>query len=95
MDARWTQCTPSEYAWERSALAYLKSVIPDREPYRAWANAEFIGADGSVNEIDLLLIAPAGIILRRNLIIYGIGVINIPFIGIKMIDVILVFVRPV
>lgn len=63
MDARWTQCTPSEYAWERSALAYLKSVIPDREPYRAWANAEFIGADGSVNEIDLLLIAPAGIAL--------------------------------
>jgi serine/threonine protein kinase len=62
-DARWTQCTPSEYAWERSALAYLKSVIPDREPYRAWANAEFIGADGSVNEIDLLLIAPAGIVL--------------------------------
>jgi serine/threonine protein kinase len=62
-DARWTQCTPSEYAWERSALAYLKSVIPDREPYRAWANAEFIGADGSVNEIDLLLIAPAGVVL--------------------------------
>ena len=62
-DARWTQCTPSEYAWERSALAYLKSVIPDREPYRAWANAEFIGADGSVNEIDLLLIAPGGIVL--------------------------------
>ena len=62
-DARWTQCTPSEYAWERSALAYLKSVIPDREPYRAWANAEFIGGDGSVNEIDLLLIAPAGVVL--------------------------------
>jgi serine/threonine protein kinase len=62
-DVRWTQCTPSEYAWERSALAYLKSIIPDREPYRAWANAEFIGADGSVNEMDLLLIAPAGIIL--------------------------------
>ena len=45
-DARWVQCTPSEYAWERSALAYLKSVIPNREPYRAWANAEFVGADG-------------------------------------------------
>jgi hypothetical protein len=57
-DARWTLCAPSEYVWEGSALAYLKSVIPDREPYRAWANAQFIGADGSVNEIDLLLIAP-------------------------------------
>ena len=62
-DARWVQCTPSEYAWERSALAYLKSVIPNREPYRAWANAEFVGADGSVNEIDLLLITQAGIVL--------------------------------
>ena len=60
-DRRWVQCTPSEYAWERAALAYLKEVIPAREPYRAWANAEFLGGDGSVNEIDLLLITPAGI----------------------------------
>jgi hypothetical protein len=60
-DRRWVQCTPSEYAWERAALEYLKQVIPTGEPYRAWANAEFLGADGSVNEIDLLLITPAGI----------------------------------
>src|ERR1700687_330622 len=39
--------------------------------------------------------APAGIILRRNLIVYGIGGIIIPFIGIKLIDVILVFVHAV
>ena len=39
--------------------------------------------------------APAGIILRRNLVIYGIGGIIIPFIGIKLIDVILVFVHAV
>ncbi|MGH3219869.1 MAG: BREX system serine/threonine kinase PglW [Streptosporangiaceae bacterium] len=60
-DRRWVQCTPSEYAWERAALAYLKEIIPAREPYRAWANAEFLGQDGSVNEVDLLLITPAGI----------------------------------
>jgi serine/threonine protein kinase len=60
-DRRWVQCTPSEFAWERAALAYLKEIIPAREPYRAWANAEFLGQDGSVNEIDLLLITPAGI----------------------------------
>lgn len=59
-DSRWVQCTPSEYAWERAALAYLKEIIPDREPYRAWANAEFLGQDGSVNEVDLLLITPRG-----------------------------------
>jgi K+-transporting ATPase ATPase B chain len=34
--------------------------------------------------------APAAVILRRNLIIYGIGGIIIPFIGIKLIDVLLV-----
>jgi K+-transporting ATPase ATPase B chain len=39
--------------------------------------------------------APAGIILRRNLVVYGIGGIIIPFIGIKLIDVILVFVHAV
>jgi K+-transporting ATPase ATPase B chain len=33
--------------------------------------------------------APAGVILRRNLIIYGLGGILIPFAGIKLIDVIL------
>jgi serine/threonine protein kinase len=60
-DRRWVQCTPSEFAWERAALGYLKEIIPAREPYRAWANAEFLGQDGSVNEIDLLLITPAGI----------------------------------
>ncbi len=60
-DQRWVQCTPSEYAWERAALEYLKQIIPTGEPYRAWANAEFLGADGSVNEIDLLLITRAGI----------------------------------
>ena len=37
--------------------------------------------------------APAGIILRRNLVIYGIGGLIVPFIGIKLIDVILVLVR--
>jgi K+-transporting ATPase ATPase B chain len=39
--------------------------------------------------------APAGIILRRNLIVYGIGGLIVPFIGIKLIDVILVLVRAV
>ena len=62
-DVRWVQCTPSEYAWERAALAYLEALFPKREPYRAWANAEFIGSDGSVNEIDLLLVTPARIIV--------------------------------
>ena len=62
-ERRWVQCTPSEFAWERAALAYLRTLLPDGEPYRAWANAEFIGTDGSVNEVDLLLITPRQLIV--------------------------------
>jgi K+-transporting ATPase ATPase B chain len=37
--------------------------------------------------------APAAVILRRNLLIYGVGGILVPFVGIKAIDVILTFLR--
>jgi K+-transporting ATPase ATPase B chain len=33
--------------------------------------------------------APAGIILRRNLLVYGVGGLLVPFVGIKLIDVFL------
>jgi len=36
---------------------------PDHEPYRAWANFEFIALDGSINEVDLLLLTPMGFFL--------------------------------
>ena len=35
--------------------------------------------------------AAAGVILRRNLVIYGVGGLLVPFAGIKLIDVVLVF----
>ncbi len=35
----------------------------------------------------------AGPLLRRNLIIYGVGGVIIPFIGIKLIDVIITTLR--
>jgi K+-transporting ATPase ATPase B chain len=34
--------------------------------------------------------APAAVILRRNLVVYGLGGLVVPFVGIKMIDVLLV-----
>jgi K+-transporting ATPase ATPase B chain len=37
--------------------------------------------------------APAAVILRRNLILYGFGGLVLPFIGIKAIDVLLVAAR--
>ena len=49
MDKLWKQITPSDFSWEREALAFLKDKLPDHEPYRAWANFEFIAQDGSIN----------------------------------------------
>ena len=54
---RWIEITPSEYAWEREALDYLKARLPDGEPFRAWSNFEFIAEDGSINEVDLLVVS--------------------------------------
>jgi serine/threonine protein kinase len=62
MKASWTQVTPSEYPWEREALAFLQARLPDFEPYRAWANFEFI-TDGTVSEVDVLVIARKAIFL--------------------------------
>jgi K+-transporting ATPase ATPase B chain len=37
--------------------------------------------------------APASVILRRNLFVYGVGGLIVPFIGIKVIDVLIVFLH--
>jgi K+-transporting ATPase ATPase B chain len=37
--------------------------------------------------------APAGITLRRNLIVYGVGGLIVPFVGIKALDLLLVVAR--
>lgn len=57
---RWRQITPSEFAWEREALAFLRAGLPDCEPYRAWANFEFVADDGAIYEVDALVLTPAG-----------------------------------
>jgi len=62
MDRAWTEITPSEFAWEREALAFLKAGLPDHEPYRAWANFEFV-LDGSIGEVDVLVVSPKGVFL--------------------------------
>ena len=54
---RWIEITPSEYAWEREALDYLRSRLPDGGPFRAWSNFEFVAGDGSINELDLLVVS--------------------------------------
>lgn len=62
MNDTWIQVTPSEYPWEREALEHLKHGLPDHEPYRAWANFEFV-LDGVISEVDALVAVPKGIFL--------------------------------
>src|SRR5262245_26561979 len=60
---RWKVISPSEYQWEREALDYIRENLPDNEIYRAWTNFEFISDDGSINEVDLLIVTPCGFFL--------------------------------
>jgi hypothetical protein len=59
----WTTVTESKYPWEQDALDFVRQQFPSHEPYRAWANFEFIADDGSINEVDLLLFTPQGFFL--------------------------------
>jgi len=61
--ANWHAITPSPYPWEKEAFDYIQSQFPAHEPYRAWANFEFIADDGSLNEVDLLVFTPQGFFL--------------------------------
>jgi Nuclease-related domain len=49
--------TEPQFPWERSALTYLRERLPDQEPFRAWSNFEFIAEDGSINEVDLMVVS--------------------------------------
>jgi serine/threonine protein kinase len=60
---RWKQFAESRYAHEREALDFLREALPDRDPVFVYTNFEFIGDDGSVNEIDALVVTQAGVFL--------------------------------
>lgn len=61
--SNWMTITESRYPWEREALEFVRAQFPKHEPYRAWANFEFIADDGSINEVDLLVFTPQGFFL--------------------------------
>jgi serine/threonine protein kinase len=60
---RWTAIAESQLPWERAALDWLRAELPDRDPWHAWANFEFIDDDGKVNEVDALILSPGGLFL--------------------------------
>ncbi|MGZ3317204.1 MAG: NERD domain-containing protein, partial [Isosphaeraceae bacterium] len=59
----WIKIAESGYPWEREALEFVRTTFPTHEPYRAWSNFEFIADDGSINEVDLLVLTPEGFFL--------------------------------
>lgn len=62
-DARWKTITPSAFSWEQDAFTYIRERLPDLDPWRAWSNFEFIADDGTINEVDLLVLTPVGFFL--------------------------------
>jgi serine/threonine protein kinase len=61
--SRWQAIAESNFAWEREALEWLRSNLPDRDPWHVWSNFEFIDDEGKVNEVDALVLSPAGLFL--------------------------------
>ena len=57
MTGRWTAISPSQFPWEQDALDHVQRAFPNREPFRVYSNFEFIADDGSINEVDLLIIS--------------------------------------
>jgi serine/threonine protein kinase len=53
----WMAVTEPAFPWEREALSYIRQRLPEQEPFRAWSNFEFVADDGSINEVDLLVVS--------------------------------------
>ncbi|MET8663345.1 BREX system serine/threonine kinase PglW [Streptomyces tendae] len=60
---RWFQPRRSGFRWEQEGLEHVRQLMPDAEPYRAWATFRFTGVTGRVNECDLLIAVPGGVYL--------------------------------
>ena len=60
---RWFQERTSPYPWEQDGLDHIRRLMPQAEPYRAWATFSFTAASGRVNECDLLIAVPGGLYL--------------------------------
>ncbi|MFJ4771561.1 BREX system serine/threonine kinase PglW [Streptomyces uncialis] len=60
---RWFQARRSGYRWEQEGLDHVRQLMPQAEPYRAWATFQFTAASGRVNECDLLIAVPGGLYL--------------------------------
>ncbi len=61
--SRWKVITPSEFPWEQEAFDFIRSQLPDSDPYLAWQGFNFISDNGSIYEVDVLILTPMGFFL--------------------------------
>ncbi len=54
---RWHTVQASAFAHEQEALDVLSAALPAVPPFRAWSNFEFLAEDGSINEVDALVVS--------------------------------------
>ena len=64
MTSRWKTISPSQFPWEQDALDFIQRALPNREPFRAYSNFEFVADVGSINEVDLLIILKTAVTRR-------------------------------
>lgn len=60
---RWTQFAHTPHPWEQEALHFLRDKLLDVEPNRVWALFEFISPDGTIGEVDALVLTQKGFFL--------------------------------
>ena len=57
---------PNRNTPRAGALEYLRENLSDSDPVLLYSNFEFIADDGSVNEIDALVVTRAGLFLLET-----------------------------
>lgn len=62
-NSRWHVIAQSNFPWEQEALEWIRSSLPDRDPWHVWTNFELIDDEGRVNEVDALALTPAGLFI--------------------------------
>ncbi|BCO59617.1 BREX system serine/threonine kinase PglW [Mycobacterium intracellulare subsp. intracellulare] len=60
---RWHVVTDSEHPHEKEGLEHVRELLPDRSPFHAWSNFEFVDSNGTWSEVDLLVLGEGALYL--------------------------------
>ncbi|MCQ6269123.1 BREX system serine/threonine kinase PglW [Pseudarthrobacter sp. R1] len=60
---RWHEVSPSSFKHEQAGLELLRQMLPDEAPFEVWTNFEFQDKDGSIHEVDALVVGRSRIFL--------------------------------